>query len=257
MLFDSHAHYDDERFNEDREEAIVAAHEAGIGYILNASSDRDSVVETLSLARKYHYIFGAIGIHPHNVEDIDENFISKLNSYACEPKVVAIGEIGLDYHYDFSPRELQKKWFARQIRLARELRLPIVVHSREASEDTLRIFKEESAMEVGGVLHCYTGSLEMAKNFLELDLYIGIGGAVTFKNAKRLLDVVRYIPQNRLLIETDCPYMTPEPHRGKRNDSRYVRLVAERIAELRGESYHEVEKYTTQNAKDLFKIEKG
>lgn len=254
MLFDSHAHYDDEAFDSDRDEIIANAHGDGVEYILNASSDRASVSKSVALARKYPFIYAAIGIHPHNVGEIDESIVDYLIDLSNDPKVVAIGEVGLDYHYDFSPRELQKEWFAKQIALARRLKLPIIVHSREASEDTLKIIKDEAARDVGGVFHCYSGSVEMARELLELNFYIGVGGAVTFKNARKLPDVVRYIPEDRLLIETDCPYMTPEPYRGSRNDSRYVRLVAQKIAELRGESFDRVAEYTTKNARTLFKI---
>lgn len=254
MLFDSHAHYDDEAFNADRDEVIENAHRDGVEYILNASADKASVSESIALARKYPFIYAAIGIHPHNVGEIDESIVESLIDLSNDQKVVAIGEIGLDYHYDFSPRELQREWFAEQIRLARRLKLPIIVHSREASEDTLKIIKDEAARDVGGVFHCYTGSVEMAREILQLNFYIGVGGAVTFKNARKLPDVVRYIPEDRLLIETDCPYMTPEPHRGTRNDSRHVRLVAQKIAELRGESFDRVAEYTTRNAKALFNI---
>jgi TatD DNase family protein len=254
MLFDSHAHYDDERFDKDRHEVISMAHRDGVACILNASSDMASIKESISLSREYPFIYAAVGIHPHSVSDMDENTVSKIADFAGNPKVVAIGEIGLDYYYDYSPRELQKKWFARQINLARELKLPIIVHSRDAHEDTLRLIKDEAAKDVGGVFHCYTGSVEMARELLDLNFYIGVGGAVTFKNARKLLDVVRFIPEDRLLIETDCPYMTPEPYRGMRNDSRYVRLVAQKIAELRNIPFDRIVEITAKNARTLFKI---
>ncbi|AUS95151.1 hydrolase TatD [Clostridium thermosuccinogenes] len=254
MLFDTHAHFDDERFDDDRDEVIRKAHESGVSYILNASSDMDSSRKSMALADKYDFIYAAVGVHPHSAGEMKEDDLEILAGYASHPKVVAIGEIGLDYYYDNSPRNVQKYWFARQIRLAREVGLPVVIHDRDAHEDTLAIIKAEGASEVGGVFHCYTGSVEMAKEVLKNNFYIALGGAVTFKNARKLLDVAKFVPEDRLLIETDCPYMTPEPYRGKRNDSGYVRLVAEKIAELRGVTFEEIAQITAQNARRLFKI---
>lgn len=254
MLFDTHAHFDDERFDDDRDEVIRKAHESGVSYILNASSDMDSSRKSMALADKYDFIYAAVGVHPHSAGEMKEDDLEILAGYASHPKVVAIGEIGLDYYYDNSPRDVQKYWFARQIGLAREVGLPVVIHDRDAHEDTLAIIKAEGASEVGGVFHCYTGSVEMAKEVLKNNFYIALGGAVTFKNARKLLDVAKFVPEDRLLIETDCPYMTPEPYRGKRNDSGYVRLVAEKIAELRGVTFEEIAQITAQNARRLFKI---
>lgn len=254
MLFDTHAHFDDERFDDDRDEVILKAHESGVSYILNASSDMDSSRKSMALADKYDFIYAAVGVHPHSAGEMKEDDLEILAGYASHPKVVAIGEIGLDYYYDNSPRNVQKYWFARQIGLAREVGLPVVIHDRDAHEDTLAIIKAEGASEVGGVFHCYTGSVEMAKEVLKNNFYIALGGAVTFKNARKLLDVAKFVPEDRLLIETDCPYMTPEPYRGKRNDSGYVRLVAEKIAELRGVTFEEIAQITAQNARRLFKI---
>lgn len=254
MLFDTHAHFDDERFDDDRDEVIRKAHESGVSYILNASSDMDSSRKSMALADKYDFIYAAVGVHPHSAGEMKEDDLETLAGYASHPKVVAIGEIGLDYYYDNSPRDVQKYWFARQIGLAREVGLPVVIHDRDAHEDTLAIIKAEGASEVGGVFHCYTGSVEMAKEVLKNNFYIALGGAVTFKNARKLLDVAKFVPEDRLLIETDCPYMTPEPYRGKRNDSGYVRLVAEKIAELRGVTFEEIAQITAQNARRLFKI---
>jgi TatD DNase family protein len=254
MLFDTHAHFDDERFDDDRDEVIRKAHESGVSYILNASSDMDSSRKSMALADKYDFIYAAVGVHPHSAGEMKEDDLKILAGYASHPKVVAIGEIGLDYYYDNSPRDVQKYWFARQIGLAREVGLPVVIHDRDAHEDTLAIIRAEGASEVGGVFHCYTGSVEMAKEVLKNNFYIALGGAVTFKNARKLLDVAKFVPEDRLLIETDCPYMTPEPYRGKRNDSGYVRLVAEKIAELRGVTFEEIAQITAQNARRLFKI---
>ena len=255
MLFDTHAHYDDTRFDEDRHQIIAAAYESGVGYILNASSNISSIVDSISLAQRYPYIFAAAGIHPHHAGEVNGNTLPALADFASDSKVVAIGEIGLDYFYDFSPREVQKHWFARQISLARDLHLPVIVHNREAHEDSLRIIKSEKAKEVGGVFHCFSGSVEMARELLDHNFYISVGGAVTFKNARKLIEVVASVPLDRLLIETDCPYMTPEPFRGQRNDSSRVRLVAEKIAQIKGISFEEVAEATTKNAFDLFKIQ--
>ena len=255
MLFDTHAHYDDERFNEDRYDVINKAHESGILYILNASSNIATAVESIALTQAFSFVYAAVGIHPHNVQQIKSDTIATLADFASDNKVVAIGEIGLDYYYDSSPREIQRHWFAMQISLARNLKLPIIVHNRDAHEDIMKVIKNENARDVGGVFHCYTGSIEMARELLNNNFLISIGGAVTFKNAKKLIEVVKYVPLDRLLIETDCPYLTPEPHRGKRNDSSYIRLVAEKIAEIRAIEFDEVAKVTTESAKKLFKIE--
>ncbi|MCX7708871.1 MAG: TatD family hydrolase [Clostridia bacterium] len=254
MLFDTHAHYDDEKFEKDRNEVILKAHASGVDYILNAACNISSAVECIALSQEYDFIYAAVGIHPHNVEDLNDNTITTLADFAKRSKVVAIGEIGLDYYYDHAPREVQKYWFARQIELARSIDLPIIVHNRDAHEDSMNIIKTENAKSVGGVFHCYSGSVEMARELLNQNFYISVGGAVTFKNAVKILEVVKFVPMDRLLIETDCPYLTPEPHRGKRNDSSYVRLVAEKIAEIKGKSFEEIAEITAQNGKTLFEI---
>jgi TatD DNase family protein len=254
MLFDTHAHYYDEQFQHDLSETISRAIDNGVGYILTASSDIASSVENITLAQKYDIFYAAVGIHPHNVTDLNNNIISVLADFAENPRVVAIGEIGLDYFYDNSPREAQKIWFAKQISLARNVKLPIIVHDRDAHEDTLNILRSENAKEVGGVLHCYTGSVEMARQLLDMGFMISIAGPVTFKNARRLLEVVQYVPDDMLLIETDSPYLTPEPYRGKRNESAHVKLVAEKVAGIKGRSLDYISEITTSNAKRLFGI---
>jgi TatD DNase family protein len=254
MLFDTHAHYDDERFEEDRYEIINNAHKEGVSYIINAAADFKSIASSISLSQEFDFVYAAVGIHPHSAGETDENTIEIIKESAGNPKVVAIGEIGLDYYYDNSPREIQKIWFSKQITLARSLNLPIIVHDRDAHEDVMNIIKSDHAEETGGVMHCFSGSVEMARELLNLNFYISIGGPVTFKNAKKVIEVVKYVPLDRLLIETDCPYLTPEPYRGKRNYSGYVRLVAEKIAEIKGVSFEEIAEVTLQNAKMLFKI---
>lgn len=254
MLFDTHAHYNDARFDEDRDEVLARVRESGVSLVLNAAADIDSVPSCIRLAEDYDFIYTSAGVHPHDAAGMTEETLAMLRREAAHAKVVAIGEIGLDYYYDNSPREVQKYWFARQIGLAVELGLPVIVHNRDAHEDSLRIVQQENAKQVGGVFHCFTGSVEMARELLKLDFYISVGGPVTFKNARKLIEVVQYVPMDRLLIETDCPYLTPEPHRGKRNESTYVRLVAERIAQIKGCSFEEMAAVTMANGRKLFRI---
>lgn len=254
MLFDSHAHYEDSRFEEDRKEILNNAYINGVEYILDASSDVASAKEIISLTQEFDFVYAAIGVHPLNLESINDDTLSELIDISANEKVVAVGEIGLDYYYDSSPREMQKAWFAKQINLAKELNLPIIVHDRDAHEDVMNIIKNEEAKKVGGVFHNYSGSVEMAAKVLEQNFYISIGGPVTFKNARKSIEAVKYAPFDRLLIETDSPYLTPEPYRGKRNNSSYVRFVAQKIAEIKGVSFEEVARITTENAKRLFKI---
>lgn len=253
MLFDSHAHLDDERFDEDREQVIEACITNGVSTILNASADIKSSYESVKLAEKYDFIYAAVGVHPHSAEEMNDKFLEEIVSLAKNNKVVAIGEIGLDYYYDNSPRDIQKIWFIKQIEAAKKLNLPIIVHDRDAHEDTLKIIKE-AAKCCTGVLHCYSGSVEMAKELINLDFYISFTGAITFKNAKKSIEVIKYIPEDRLLIETDCPYLTPEPFRGKRNFPGHVKYVAQKIAEIRKLPFEHVAKVTSENAKRLFRI---
>lgn len=254
MLFDTHAHYYDSQFDEDRRESLERAFDSGVKYILSASSDVASSVENISLTQEYENLYAAVGIHPHNIMDINNNIISAIADFASYPKVAAVGEIGLDYFYDNAPREAQKLGFAKQIYLAINLNLPVIIHDRDAHEDTLNIVKAENAKKVGGVFHCFSGSVEMAKEVLNNNFYISIGGPVTYKNASRLLEVVKYVPEDRLLLETDCPYLPPEPLRGKRNESSNIKLVAERVARIKGKSFEYISEITTANAMRLFNI---
>ncbi|OPZ90512.1 MAG: putative deoxyribonuclease YcfH [Firmicutes bacterium ADurb.Bin419] len=254
MLFDTHAHFNDNRFKHDRDEMIKKAYESGVSYILNVSYNIPSLEHSVSLARRYNYIYAAVGIHPHYSNEMSDEVLSKIQSMAENKKVVAIGEIGLDYYRDLSPRDVQKKCFVKQIDLAKNLKLPIIVHIRDANEDALSVLKAENAKEVGGIIHSFSGDVMMAKGVLDNNFYISIGGPVTYRNARNLIDVIKFVPDERLLIETDCPYLTPEPFRGKRNDSSLVRLVAEKIAEIKGKSYEEIADITTNNAKRLFGI---
>ncbi|BAU26207.1 TatD DNase family protein [Aneurinibacillus soli] len=255
MLFDTHAHLNDEKFNEDREEVIARAQENGVSYICNIGYNRETIESSLELARQYDFIYTAIGWHPQDaitMTDDDLVWIEKLA--AEEKKVVGIGEIGLDYYWDTSPKDVQHDVFRKQIRLAKKLKLPIIIHDREAHQDIMDILREEKAEEVGGIMHCFSGSPEMAEQCIKMNFYISLGGPVTFKNAKKPKEVAEAVPLDRLLIETDCPYLTPEPYRGKRNESGYVRYVAEKIAELKNISVVEMAQITTANAKNLFRI---
>ena len=265
MIFDTHAHYDDEQFNEDRVELLNSMEEQGVGTIVNVSAAYNSCRKVIALAKEYPFVYAAVGIHPDEVGCLNEENFAQMKELFKEEKVVAVGEIGLDYYWDNEPREVQKKWFIRQLELARELDLPVLIHSREAAADTMEIMKEH-AKGLSGVIHCYSYSKEMAQEYIKMGFYIGVGGVVTFKNAKKLKEVVENIPlappclrrgrlpMERLLIETDCPYMAPEPNRGKRNNSAYIRYVAEKIAELKGITYEEVVEQTEKNAREMYRL---
>lgn len=252
MYFDSHAHYDDERFEEDRESLLESLKEKGVDFVVNAAADMSSCRTSLALAEKYAFIYSSIGVHPHDVKNLTEADLEEMKQLAAHRKVVAIGEIGLDYYYDYSPREMQRNWFMKQLLLAKELDLPVIIHSREASQETFDLIVESGVKE--GVIHCFTGSYELAKEYVKRGFYIGVGGSLTFKNARKAVEVVEGIDLNHILIETDCPYLTPVPHRGERNDSSYLKYVVEKIAEIKGISENEVARISCQNAKLLFRI---
>lgn len=254
MIFDSHAHYDDKQFDEDRDELLTQLKDAGIDRVVNISNGWDDMLRVLALIQKYPFLYGTVGIHPCKVSDLDEDRLEQLRSYCHRDKIVAVGEIGLDYYWMSDPKEIQKKWFIRQLQLAKEENLPVVIHSRDAAQDTFAIMKAEHAGTTGGVIHCYSGSVEMAKEYVKLGYYIGIGGVVTFKNAKALKKVAKEIPLERMVVETDCPYLAPAPHRGKRNVSAYLPLVIQQIADLRGISAEEVERVTYENACRLYNL---
>ena len=253
MYFESHAHYDDEAFNEDREELLSDLTKNGIDYVIQTAADISSSKEGLNLAKKYDFIYCSIGVHPHEVKELNEDNFNELKILSKEEKVVAIGEIGLDYYYDNSPRDLQKYWFERQIEWAIEENLPIIVHSREASQETFNIINKINPSKKG-VIHCYSGSAEMAEEYIKMVYYIGIGGTVTFKNAKKIVEVVEKIPISSILIETDAPYLSPEPYRGRRNDSTKLKFIAEKIAQIKGLDLDSVANITKENAKKLFEI---
>ena len=252
MYFDTHAHLNDERYDEDRAEVVRALPESGVTLVLNASSDMPSSRSTLELCEQIPWIYGAVGVHPHSAQDMQEQDFDELRNLTAHEKIKAIGEIGLDYHYDFSPRDVQRARFRDQLHLARELGLPVVIHDREAHEDCLNILRDFTDLKV--VYHCYSGSLEYAKIIVGLGFYLSFNGAITFKNAKTAPTVIQWMPKERLMIETDCPYLTPVPHRGKRNTPAYVPLVAAKVAELLGMTQRQVAELTMENGKRFFQI---
>ncbi len=254
MLFDSHAHYNDSRFEKDMDEVLSSMNENNVGMILNSCSNLGEVPDILKICEKYPFIYASVGIHPHDVKDLTDSDMDMLIKYAENEKVKAIGEIGLDYFYDNSPRDLQKKWFARQIEVAKQIKLPIIIHDRDAHKDCMDILRSENIQDIGGVFHCYSGSVEMAKEILDWGMYIAFGGSLTFKKSVRPVEVAKYVPLDRILIETDCPYLTPEPHRGKRNSSLYIHYVAEKLAQIKGVSVEEIENATFENGKRCFNI---
>ncbi len=252
MIFETHAHYEDEAFDKDRQELLTSLPKQGIEYVVDVSSSVSSIDKVLELTEQYPYIFGTIGIHPGDSMYLDEDLLSRVKEKAKHPKVVAIGEIGLDYYWDTPDRETQKKWFAKQLELARELRLPLVIHSRDAANDTFQIMKEAGAEELGGIIHCFGYGVEQARQYLNKGYYLGIGGVVTFTNGKKLKEVVAYAPIEQLVLETDCPYLAPVPHRGERNSSLYLTHVAKEIAKLKNLTTEEVIRITNENAKKLY-----
>ncbi|NLM42411.1 MAG: TatD family hydrolase [Clostridiales bacterium] len=255
MLFDTHAHLDDRKFDDDREAVIEKCKEEGVELILNAGSNLVTSVKSIGLAKKYDFIYASVGVHPHDSSEMDEDSCDVLAELAEKnEKVKAIGEIGLDYYYDNSPRDVQKKRFEQQLDLAKQLKLPVIIHNRDAHEDTLRILKKSGIKEIGGVLHSFSGSVEMMKECIKLNMYISLSGPVTFKNARKTVEVARQVPLDMLLIETDSPYLTPVPHRGERNYPSYVRYVAEKIAAIRNMDFEEIAQITLENGKRLFKI---
>lgn len=255
MIFETHAHYDDEKFDEDRAELLSSMQENGIGRIINVSANLESLENTRKLMEAYPFIYGAFGLHPDEVGDLNEDVMARMRELCRMEKAVAVGEIGLDYYWDKENHEKQEYWFRRQIALAREEKLPMIIHSRAAAADTLRVMKEEKSEEIGGVIHCFSYSAEMAEEYLKMGFYLGIGGVVTFKNVKKIKEVVQMAPMERILLETDSPYLAPVPYRGKRNSSLYLPYVVQEIAELKGISEEEVIETTEKNAVRLFRAE--
>lgn len=252
MIIDTHAHYDDKAFDEDRESLLEGMQAAGIKHIVNIGSSMDACRRTVELMKQYDFVYGALGVHPCDSEHLTEADMEWLKQQSSLEKCVAIGEIGLDYYWDEPDREIQRKWFVRQLQLAKEVQLPVCIHSRDAAQETVDIMKAEHAEEIGGVVHCYSYSKELAKTFLDMGYYFGIGGVVTFNNGRKLKEVVDYVPMDKIVLETDCPYLAPVPFRGKRNDSTKLSYVAEMIAQIKGISVEEVEEITSTNAYKLY-----
>jgi TatD DNase family protein len=256
MIFDTHAHYNDEAFDEDRIEIISGLKEKKVKNVVNIGASIESSNASLQLAKQYPFFYAAIGVHPENVDNLSDKDMCWLKEHVSEEKVVAIGEIGLDYFWNKENKEIQEKWFREQIHIARESKLPMVIHSRDAAADTIRILKEENADKIGGIIHCYSYSKEMMEEYLELGFYFGIGGVVTFKNAKKLKEVVAELPMERIVLETDAPYLAPDPFRGKRNTSDKLYYVAKKIAEIKNKSIEEVFQITDRNAHHVYRIER-
>lgn len=254
MIFETHAHYDDKAFEEDRDLLVESLPENGIGTVINVGSSLDSVRRTIELMEKYPFVYGAIGIHPSDTGELTEENFAWLKKQCLHEKAVAVGEIGLDYYWNEPEPEIQKKWFERQLLLAQEIHLPVVIHSREAAKDTLDMMKALHAEKTGGVIHCFSYSKEMAAEFLKMDFSFGIGGVVTFSNAKKLKEAVAYLPIEKILLETDSPYLAPVPNRGKRNSSLNIPYIAEEIAQIKGISSEKVIEITRQNAEKLFGV---
>ena len=255
MLFDTHVHLNAWQFKEDREETNQRAFDAGVRYMVVVGFDHETIPLAIEIAEKYDTIYAAVGWHPVDAIDMTEKELAWIEELSHHPKVVAIGEMGLDYHWDKSPKDMQAEVFRKQIRLAKKRKMPIIIHNREATEDIIAILEEENAKEIGGIMHCYSDSVKYVERCLDMNFYISLGGPVTFKNAPLPKEVAKEVPFDRLLIETDAPYLAPHPKRGKRNEPAYVKLVAEKIAEIRGVTLEVVAEQTTKNAFQVFKIE--
>ena len=254
MIFDTHAHYDDKAFDLDRKQIFESLQNEGVEYVVNVAADLKSSRRNLEIINEVNYFFGTIGVHPSETGELNNENYKELEKMVAYDKIVAVGEIGLDYYWNTPERRVQKKWFEKQIDMAKKINKPIVVHSRDAAKDTLDIIKETKAYDVGGVIHCFSYGIDMVKEYLNLGYYIGIGGVITFKNGKKLKEVVEYMPLDKIVLETDCPYLAPEPYRGKRNDSTKLKYVVEKIAEIKNITEEEVKRVTMENAKKLYRI---
>lgn len=255
MIFDSHAHYDDEQFEEDRDALLTDLKNRGVGCVVNVAAEPESIPRVIELTKQYDFIYGAAGIHPESVQELKDEDVHMIYDALKEDKIVAVGEIGLDYHRKGYDKELQKHWFQVQVDIAKEHRLPVIIHSREAAQDTLDFMKEWNAGENGGVIHCYAYGTELAREFINMGFYIGIGGVLTFSNAKRLKEAAAEIPLEKIVLETDCPYLAPEPFRGRRNNSAYIQYVADALAQIKGCPVEQVIRVTEDNAKKLYGLE--
>ena len=254
MIFDTHAHYDDDAFDEDRDVLLSGMKEQNVEYIVNVGASMASSERSIKLAEKYPFVYAAVGVHPDEVGELDEEKFAKLREWTAHEKVKAVGEIGLDYYWDKEKHDLQKHWFMRQMELASEVKLPMIVHSREAAKDTLDMVIAAKPLNLSGIIHCYSYSVEQAREYLNMGYYIGIGGVVTFKNAKKLKEVAEYTPLSQIVLETDCPYLAPTPFRGKRNDSSKIAYVAEELAAIKQVPVEEVIRITNENGRRLYNI---
>lgn len=255
MIFDTHAHYLDHQFDDDRHSLLADLYNGGIKYVTEVCADINDCDDIINLTKQYKFIYGSVGVHPENVEILTDEDMDKLASLCSNEKIVAIGEIGLDYYFEENPpHNVQKYWFEKQIEVAKKANMPLIIHSRDAAKDTMDILKAANASSVGGVIHCYSYSPEMAKEFINMGFYIGVGGVVTFKNAKKLKEVVETIPLDRIVLETDCPYMAPTPHRGKRNSSLYIPHIVDEISAIKGISPTEIIDATMDNALKMYRL---
>lgn len=254
MIFDTHAHFDDEAFDGDREELLASLQENNIGCVVNVSASMASVETSRKLSEIYPFVYTSVGVHPDEIRELDEAAYEKLARDAEYEKCVAIGEIGLDYHWNKDNKEQQAAAFRRQLKIAKDLKKPVIIHSREAANDTFEIMKEAHAAGIGGVIHCYSYSWEMAREYIKMGYFIGVGGVLTFKNAGKLKEVVKNAPLENLVLETDCPYLAPVPHRGERNSSLNLKYVVETMAEIKGVSKEEIERITWDNACRLYEV---
>ena len=252
MLFDSHTHLDDDKFNDDRGKVIEKIKESGVSALVNIGCNIPTSKHSVELAEKYDFIYATVGFHPCDTGDLTEEHLEKIREMSSHKKVVAIGEIGLDYYWDSVPRDIQKYWFERQMKLAEELDMPVTIHNRDAHEDTFNICKKSNAK---GIVHCFSGSKEMAVEFVKLGYYVSFAGPLTYKNNVKSVEAAKAVPLDRLLIETDAPYLAPDGFRGKRNDSSLVRYTCEKLAQIKGVSFEEMAKQTLENAKRVYKID--
>lgn len=254
MIFDTHAHYDDEAFAPDRDMLLESLAAHNIGTVVNIGASIQTTKNTLALVRRYPFLYGTAGVHPSETGELNDHLLDWLKHVAGENRIVAIGEIGLDYYWKEPDPAIQKHWFVRQMDLARQVKLPVVIHSRDAAKDTLDIMKAEQAGDLGGVIHCFSYGVEMAREYLDMGFYLGIGGVLTFENARKLKEVVAYMPMDRIVLETDCPYLSPVPHRGKRNSSLNLPYVVEAISRIKQVPAEEVVAITEQNGRRLYRI---
>ena len=254
VFFDTHAHYDDKRYDDDRDELLRRIHDDGIAYIMNITADAESLKDSIDLAEKYDFVYSSCGLHPHEAKYFDESVKARIIELCSHPKVKAVGEIGLDYYYDRSERETQRRCFIEQIDIAKQHGLPVIIHDRDAHMDCMNIIKSEDACRNGGVFHCYSGSVEMARELLKLGFHISFTGNITFPKAHKIHEVAAYVPIDRIMIETDCPYLTPEPHRGGRNDSSNLLYMARAVAGIKNMDYDETVSILFENSKKFYSI---